>query len=31
MKQDNKMLFKNDIVSKKFRIEIQIFQQQQKQ
>ena len=29
MKQDNKMSSNNDFVSKKFRIEIQIFQQQQ--
>ena len=31
MKQDNKMSFKNDFDSKKFRIEIQIFQQNQEQ
>ena len=31
IKQDNKMSFKNDFVSKKFQIEIQIFQQQQEQ
>ena len=31
MKQNNKMSFNNDFVSKKFRIEIQIFQQQQEQ
>ena len=31
MKQDNKMSFKNDFDSKKFRIEIQISQQNQEQ
>ena len=31
MKQDNKMSFKNDFNSKKSRIEIQIFQQNQEQ
>ena len=31
MKQDNKMSSNNDFVSKKFRIEIQIFQQQQQE
>ena len=31
MKQDNKMSSNNDFVSKKSRIEIQIFQQQQQQ
>ena len=31
IKQNNKMSFKNDLILKKFRIEIQIFQQQQKQ
>ena len=31
MKQDNKLSLKNDFDSKKFRIKIQIFQQNQKQ
>ena len=31
IKQDNKMSSKNDFVSKKFRIEIQIFKQQKQQ
>ena len=31
MKQDNKMSLKNDFDSKKYRIEIQIFQQNQEQ